>query len=121
MNLAAIREQALFQAGYTEDDLPEQLSHLNRYINEAYDLMALALYGCHVEEAGQYPPLSHDKSQPAVPEWAVRSLADYASWMLCRNGSAQRQSSGYLFRRAFDEALSRARQKDGKRFTHIPK
>ncbi len=121
MNLASIREQALHQAGYTADDLPDLLPHLNHYINEGYDRMVAAFFHAHVENAGEYPPLAHDKTQPLIPDWAHRSLSDYASWMLCRNGSASRQNSGYLFRRAFDEALARARNQGATQIRNIPK
>ena len=75
----------------------------------------------HVDDDGAYPLLRHDRSRPELPEWAHRALADFAAWMVYRNGSAQKQSRGFIFRKAFDEAESRLRlQRGGRYIRNIP-
>lgn len=117
MTLWQLKQLVLHQTGSDVDDVGV---HLADYLNEGYDHLVMALFHRHVEEAGDYPPLRHDKSTPLLPPWAHRALADYASWMVCRNGPAPRQSRGYVFRKAFDEAVARARMQGGSRFRGIP-
>ena len=123
MNLSAIKQQVMFQIGGDAEDVQDFLPYLTRYINEGYDRLAVTFCGKHVsEEAEEYPPLSHDRSMPQLPEWTHQAIADYATWLICRNGNAQRQARGYAFRQAFENVESRLRMAQSGRYIHsIPK
>lgn len=122
MNLSELKQQVMFQIGRDMEDLSDFHPHLNDYLNEGYDLLMMAYRGEHVGNEGNWPCLSGEKSSPELPAWMHRSLADYAVWMVYRNGSAQKQNRGMLFRRAFDDTVSRIRRESGARFIHgIPR
>jgi len=119
MDLSALRQQVVFQIGGDADDVQDFLPHLTDYINEAYDRLAMAAYGRHVSvNDEEYQPLSHDMSLPNLPEWTHRAIADWATWLICRNGNAQRQNRGYAFRKAFEDVESRLRGAESKTFIH---
>lgn len=110
MDLSALRQQVMFQIGGDAEDVKDFLPHLNDYINEAYDRLVMAAHGRHLcPEDERFQPLSHELSQPALPAWTHRAIADWATWLVCRNGSAQRQNRGYAFRKAFLDVESRLR------------
>ena len=122
MELREIRAQVLFQAGSDQEELGEYLPHLRDYINDGYDRLMLAFRGVHVGMDQEYPPLEHDRSLPDLPAWAHSALADWATWMLYRSGSAQKQARGYAFRASFEavEARLRAERDRGRYFVNIP-
>ena len=121
MNLMELRQQVMFQTGNDAEDLGDFQPHLTDYINEGYDLLLMAHCGEHVDPDGAFPPLAQQKSEPELPGWMHRSLADYAAWMVYRNGSAQKQSRGFVMRKAFDEVLNRVRAEGGKTIRNIPR
>lgn len=122
MNLLELKRQVLFQTGSDADDLGDFQPHLTDYINEAYDRLLMAYKGVHADDDGEYPLLKHDKNQPELPLWAHRAMADFAAWMVYRNGSAQKQNRGFVFRKAFEEAESRLRmQRGGRQLRNIPR
>lgn len=122
MDLASLRQQVMFQIGGDVEDVQDFLPYLTDYLNEGYDRLAVAAYGRHVcEEDEDYQPLAHDKSAPNLPAWTHRAIADWATWLICRNGSAQRQSRGYAFRKAFEDVENRLRgAKSGSYIHNIP-
>ena len=129
MTLKQLLAAVLFETGNDADDLGDFQPHLTDYINEGYDRLVKAFTGEHVsEESENYPPLVHEKSQPCLPSWAHRAIADYAAWMIYRNGSVQKQSRGHAFLRSFEEATAKLRNEAGRRstssaggrFTNIP-
>ena len=123
MDLSAIKQQVMFQIGGDAEDVQDFLPYLTRYINDGYDRLTMVAYGQHVGDgADDTPALSHDRSIPVLPEWTHPAIADYATWLICRNGSSQRQNRGYAFRRAFDTVESRLRMARGGSCIHrVPK
>ena len=121
MNLLQLKQQVMFQTGNDAEDLGDFQPHLTDYLNEGYDLLMMASQGKHVDAESEAQPLSHDKGEPELPSWMHRALADYATWLVYRNGSAQKQGRGYVFRKAFDEVLSRARSAGGRQIHGIPR
>ena len=120
MDLSAIKQQVMLQIGGDAEDVQDFLPHLTQYVNDGYDRLVLAAYGMHVGEGG-FEPLRHDKSQPLLPEWTHAAIADFATWLICRNGSQQRQNRGYAFRQAFDRVESRLRMANSMPYIrHIP-
>ncbi|MDD6143319.1 MAG: hypothetical protein PUD16_07485 [bacterium] len=121
MNLLELKQQVMFQTGNDADDLGDFQPHLTDYLNEGYDRLMMAYVREHIGGDGDSPELGHDKSRPELPEWLHRAIADYATWLVYRNGSAEKQSRGFVFRKAFEEAEMKARTfSAGKYITHIP-
>ena len=119
MDLAALRQQVMFQIGGDAEDVQDFLPYLTDYLNEGYDRLAVAAHGRHVcQEDEDYQPLAHEKSTPNLPAWTHRAIADWATWLICRNGSTQRQNRGYAFRKAFEDVESRLRIAERGRYIH---
>lgn len=113
MRLGALRARATIQATGDAEEAAVLEPLLSQYINEGYDRLAEAfgLKECEM--------LQTEEDEPVLPAWAHGAIADYASWMLMRNGNAQRQSRGLQFRAAFEEARARALRAGRSRFTGI--
>ena len=123
MNLAEIKQQALFQYNNDTDAMDdyEFMPHINDYANEAYDKLLW-----HWKESA-LPPfmrLEKDTDVPVlVPDWAHRALSDYVTWLLYRNGSSARQNRGQVYLQNFLEFARRLKQMNGggvKNFFNIP-
>ena len=108
MNLLEIKNMVMFQTNNDADDLGDFLPYLEDYINEGYDRLTVVYAGEHVSiDSDLYLPLTHDKSIPELPDWAHRAIADYATWLIYRNGNVQKQNRGQQYRAAFEEVLSK--------------
>ena len=106
MTLAEIKNLVMFQTNNDADDLGDFLPYLNDYINEGYDRLVKAWCGEHVGiDSDVYSPLKHDKSQPELPDWTHKAIADWATWLVYRNGNSNKQSRGMTFRNSFEELL----------------
>lgn len=108
MTVGQIKNEVMFQTNNDADDLGDFLPYLMDYINEGYDRMVFAWCKKH-PAAGDtdWPTLSNDSDVPKTPAWTHRALADWATWLIYRNGNPQKQNRGYPFRSAFDEILSK--------------
>lgn len=128
MNLGELKRLALFQTNNDEEELEELGPYLTEYLNEGYRRLWQA-FG----RGGGFEPLRHDRSRPEVPEWTHHAIADWAAWLMYRNGSGQKQGRGLLFQRAFEDVIARVRAmteaekkeaeaspEEGRRFRHIP-
>lgn len=108
MNLLEIKNMVMFQTNNDADDLGDFLPYLEDYINEGYDRLAVVYAGEHVSmDSDTFLPLSHDKSSPELPDWAHRAIADYATWLIYRNGNVQKQNRGQRYLMAFEEVRSK--------------
>ena len=107
MTLNEIKEQVMFQSNNDADDVGDFLPALNDYINEAYDRLVKVWAKAHVgNDSIEYFPLESDTDEPLTPEWTHRYLADWATWLVYRNGNPQKQQRGYAFRESFLGMLS---------------
>ena len=107
MTLKLIEEQVMFQTNNDADDLGDFTPHIVDYINEAYDRLVVVWDHQHVSSTStDYPALSADSDVPNVPERTHRFLADWATWLIDRNGNPQKQQRGYAFREAFEKMLA---------------
>ena len=113
MTLSDIQEQVMFQTNNDADDLGDYLPHVNDYINEGYDRIVMVWDRIHVP-AEAYPRLENDNDVPNVPEWTHRFIADWATWLVYRNGNPQKQNRGMAFRSSFLEMLSQLSDGGGK-------
>lgn len=118
MTTAEIKNMVMFQTNNDADDLGDFMPHLIHYINEGYDILVEAFTQKHTASL-----LSRDTDIPDLPEWAHRAIADYATWLVYRNGNPVKQQRGYAFRSAFDQVKSLLREAAGsgnRRFINIP-
>lgn len=121
MTLLELKRQVMFQTGNDAEDLGDFQPHLTDYLNEGYDRLVMAYAREHAGEEGEYPLLDNDRSEPELPEWLHRGIADFATWMIYRNGSAEKQARGYAFRHSFEEAERRARvESAGRWIRNVP-
>ncbi len=126
MTVGEIKNEVMFQTSNDVEDLEEFLPYLNDYINEGYDKMVYAWAKDHVSTTGAYWPLTSDTDVSLLPEWTHRGLADYATWLVYRNGNPQKQQRGLYFLNAFEDLLSRISSSGGdegprKNFFNIPR
>ena len=130
MTVLQIKNEVMVQTNNEVDDLGDFLPYLMDYINEGYDKLVYAYVGIHTgintdSEYDTYNPLTSDLDEPKLPEWMHRSLVDWATWLVYRNGNPQKQNRGYPFRAAFDEVLGKITAEGGKNgkvryFKNIP-
>lgn len=113
MTLAEIKHQVMFQSNNDLDDLSEYEPHLADYINDGYDQLVFAYDKKHIG-SDEYPALSAGTDVPNAPEWTHRYLADWATWLVYRNGNPQKQNRGYPYRESFLWMLSRVLDEGGK-------
>ena len=106
MTLGEIKDQVMFQTNNDAEDVGDYLPHLIDYINEGYDRLLNAWSKTHIP-TGEYDRLEIDPDEPQLPEWTHRALADYATWMVYRNGNQSKQQRGMAYRSAFEEILSK--------------
>lgn len=103
MTVSEIKNEIMFQTNNDTDDLGDFLPYLMDYINEGYDRLVYAFAKVHLASDTDYVKLALDTDTPALPAWTHRALADWATWLVYRNGNPQRQNRGYPFRSAFEE------------------
>lgn len=131
MTLLEIKNHVMFQTNNDEDDIEDYIPFIGEYINDGYDRLVKAYDKQHVYTgSGSYPPLTEDEDVPLTPEWTHKYLADWASWLIYRNGNPQKQQRGMAFRNSFYDCLARIANEGGKNgeqnglaknFYHIPK
>ena len=126
MTVGEIKAEVMFQTNNDSDDLEDFLPDLNNYIDEAYDRLVYAWCKVHPSaDDTDWPTLQADTDEPLTPEWTHRCIADWATWLVYRNGNPQKQNRGYQFRNAFEEVLSRITSEGGingstSKFRNIP-
>lgn len=112
MTFAEIKDQVMFQSNNDAEDISDYLPHVNDYINEGYDRLVKAWAKNHIPQA-EYPKLENDTDVPQTPDWTHRALADWATWLIYRNGNPQKQQRGMAYRAAFEEVLSKIADEGG--------
>ena len=107
MTLGEIKNQVMFQTNNDADDIGDFEPHIVEYVNDGYDRIVNVWAHQHVTSGNEeYPSLSEDSDVPNVPEWTHRYLADWATWLVYRNGNPQKQQRGYAFRETFIQMLT---------------
>lgn len=115
MTLMEIKERVMFQTNNDTEDVGDFEPFLEGYINDGYDRLLYAYEKVHPETgSAEYPLLSDGADVPKLPEWTHTALADWATWLVYRNGNPQKQQRGYQFRAAFDEVAQRITSSGGK-------
>ena len=113
MTLSEIQEQVMFQTNNDADDLGDYTPHINDYINEGYDRIVVVWDHQHVPST-DYPRLTADGDTPNLPGWLHRFIADWATWLIYRNGNPQKQNRGMAFRSSFESMLASIADGGGK-------
>lgn len=113
MTLQQIQNQIMFQTNNDSDDLGDFTPYINDYINEGYDRIAIIWDNRHVPST-DYPKLSASTDVPNLPEWIHRYIADWATWLIYRNGNPQKQNRGMQYKYAFEEMLGKIAGQGGK-------
>ena len=113
MTLSEIQEQVMFQSNNDADDLGDFLPHVDDYINEGYDRIVSVWDNQHVPSE-EYPKLTAERDEPNLPEWIHRYIADWATWLIYRNGNPQKQNRGMAYRYSFEQLLSKLSDGGGK-------
>ena len=109
MTLLEIQNHVMFQTNNDADDLPDYQPAVNKYINEGYELLAYAYDKLHLDEVAEgesiarYATLANTTDVPAIPAWAHRAIADYATYLMYRNGNALKQNRGMAYYQMFME------------------
>lgn len=127
MNVAELKATVMFQTNNDADDLEDFMPSLMDYLNDGYDRLVCVWAGVHPEESrSDYRPLAEDSDVPATPSWTHSAIADWATWLIYRNGNSQKQQRGYQYRTAFEDMLGRIRASGGaggvvRKFYNIPR
>ena len=122
MTLTEIKNRVMFQTNNDAEDVGDYLPHLVDYINDGYDRLVVVWAKSHVP-SDDWPALrelneGESPSDPPVdvpltPEWTHKYLADWATWLVYRNGNPQKQNRGAAFYSAFREVLNRINSEGG--------
>ena len=112
MTFQEIKDQVMFQTNNDADDIEDFLPHVDDYVNDGYDRLVKAWAKNHIP-VENYPRLVEATDVPNLPEWLHRSLCDWATWLVYRNGNPQKQQRGLYFRQAFEEILAKVADDGG--------
>ena len=113
MTLSELQEHIMFQTNNDADDLGDYQPHITDYINEGYDRIVVIWDSTHVP-SDNYPSLTEDDDEPNLPEWIHRFIADWATWLIYRNGNPQKQQRGMAYKTAFEQMLAKLADMGGK-------
>lgn len=108
MTLDELQARVIYQVNADADDLPDYEPHLTGYINNGYDLLLYALTGVRAG-AKPFPYLAQGLDASRLPEWCNSAVADYATWLVYRNGNPQKQSRGQAYLYAFQQVESKCK------------
>lgn len=116
MKVEEIKNLVMFQTNNDVDDLGDFMPYLMGYINEGYDLLvyAWAKQHCSEDYDAEYAFLQTDQDVPNLPEWTHKAIADWATWLVYRNGNPSKQSRGLYFQNAFQIVVGKITSEGGK-------
>lgn len=114
MTFEELMQRAMFQYNADWDDVEDYAPHVDAYVNDGYDQVLYALTSYHLNDLEIFVTLENDNDVPGVPEWTHQPIADYATYMLYRNGNPQKQSRGTYFLQAFRDCISKCKDMAGK-------
>lgn len=114
MTLDEIKSRVIFQANADEDDLDDYEPAITGYVNAGYDLILEALTNTHLDMGNAFVSLSVGTDVPKVFEWTHIGIADYATYLVYRNGNPQKQSRGQAYLAEFNDILEKCKQLRGK-------
>lgn len=123
MRFGEIRDMVMTQSGNDPSDSSEYEPALSQYINEGYGnlLYEYSHERISTAQGAQYPYLKNEMDVPILPEYLHRPIADYATYLIYRNGNISKQQRGNSFYAQYMKALGDARSDSmrGMKFTHL--
>ncbi len=108
MTLEKLKNLIMIQTGNDVEDYPDFAEQSLVYLNAGYRRVYRHWHG-KMPETG----LALDTDEPQVPEALHEAIADWATWLLYRNGNISKQNRGLAFREAAERALSQVPQNGG--------
>ena len=133
MTVGEIKDQVMFQTNNDIDDVEDFEPYLLEYINDGYDRLVYAYTKTHIldeapeeetdEDTVVYTRLLDNMEEPALPLRYHSALADWATWLVYRNGNPQKQQRGWQFRESFESVLRNIMSQGSKttRFRNMPR
>jgi phosphatidylethanolamine-binding protein (PEBP) family uncharacterized protein len=113
MTLAEIKDLCMFQTNNDTDDIEDYEPFIVDYVNDGYDQLVNAWDKTHTPTE-TYARLEEDEDVPNLPEWTHQYLADWATWLIYRNGNPQKQQRGFAFRDRFLRLVSQLLEEGGR-------
>ena len=113
MTFAELKEHVMFQTNNDADDLGDYMPHVDDYLNEGYSRI-VAVWDHQTVPSTDYPAMEEDDDEPKIPEWIHRYIADWATWLIYRNGNPQKQNRGRAYWQSFESALAMIADNGGK-------
>lgn len=74
---------------------------IDGYVNAGYDQILYAFTQLHIDMGTVFVSLKNGKDVPLVPDWTHDAIADYATYLMYRNGNTQKQSRGQMYLQNF--------------------
>jgi hypothetical protein len=105
MLLGEIRAMVMHQIGDDLDDLKDYQPYIERYIMDGYDRLNDAYHRKHLADEAVFKPGEY----PDLPTWMHVGIADYATYMMYRNGNQSKQNRGVMYYQNFLEIENKAR------------
>lgn len=99
--MLAIR--VLQQCNLDTDDLQEYGEQIIAYLNDGYERLYHKWYDRYMPEEKRFMSFS---DSPDLPKRMHLAIADWATWLMYRNGNVSKQNRGVAFKIAFEDFLS---------------
>lgn len=114
MTFDELRERVIFQVNADSDDLGDYEPALDGYINTGYDKIVDAFLEEHIDMGGKYASMEAPWDTPNMPSWTHKAMADYATYLVYRNGNPQKQQRGMRFLQDAMEVINECKSYRGK-------
>lgn len=108
MTLKDLKDLVMLQTGNDVEDYVDFAQQSLIYLNEGYRRVYQHWMGVYPEAL-----LALDTDIPAVPSEVHAAIADWATWLLYRNGNSSKQNRGLAFKDAAEKALGRIKRGGG--------
>lgn len=105
MLMGEIRDLVMHQIGDDLDDLKDYQPFIERYIMDGYDRLHEAYHKKHLEDDAVF----NVRDYPNVPTWMHAGIADYATYLMYRNGNQSKQNRGMMYYQNFIDIESKAK------------
>lgn len=114
MNYTDLKNNVMFQTNNDIEDVEEFNIALPHYINEGYGMLTYAFWKIYPSTGGLLLPLTTGTDVPNLPLYAHRAVADYATYLVYRNGNPVKQNRGERYLRDFQDILTRLKEDGSK-------
>lgn len=112
MLMGEIRDLVMHQIGDDLDDLKDYQPYIERYIMDGYDRLHKAYHKKHLCDKAVF----EIREYPELPTWMHAAIADFATYLMYRNGNQTKQARGMMYYQSFIEIENEAKS-EKKRMT----